>query len=103
MTLQVGGLHGQRLAALQAGHTHELLLLLAGAVVALAVGVVLGLGVGGDDALVVAQDDLLGGLGDDVLSMTGVLPPPPGASTTKVGTQKPEVWPRRPSMISMPC
>lgn len=67
MPLQVGGLHGQRLAALQAGHTHELLLLLAGAVVALAVGVVLGLGVGGDDALVVAQDDLLGGLGDDVL------------------------------------
>lgn len=34
--------------------------------------------------------------------MTGILPPPPGASTTKVGTAKPLVCPRRASMISIP-
>ena len=104
VALQVGGLHGEGLAPLQSGDTHELRLALAlalgPAVFALAgLLVVFGLGVGGDNALVVAQDDLVE---MTYWGMTGVLPPPPGASTTKVGTQKPEVWPRRASMISMP-
>ena len=34
--------------------------------------------------------------------MTGIFPPPPGASTMNCGTAYPEVWPRRPSMISRP-
>jgi len=34
---------------------------------------------------------------------TGIFPPPPGASTTKVGTAKPEVWPLNISIISIPA
>ena len=49
--------------------------------------VMLRLGIGRDNALEIPEDRLSGSLTDDVVGITGVLPPPPGASTTKVGMQ----------------
>ncbi len=55
-----------------------------------------------DAALEIAQDDLVFVLGNDVVGVNRDLASTAGASTTKVGTARPEMWPRRCSMISMP-
>lgn len=49
--------------------------------------VMLRLGIGRDNALEIPENRLSGSLTDDVVGHNGGLPPPPGASTTKVGMQ----------------
>ena len=84
------------------GYTLVSVGLLAGAVIARALEIrQTRLSVSGDNTFVVSEDYLVRCLGNYV-RITGVFPPPPGASTTNVGTAYPEVCPLRPSMISIP-